>query len=132
MKRYLAVVAMVSSLATTAQAERLICQFPEDNRARGWVAPVVIFDVETADSVVVVDDVIMNHAGGPLYARARTNNNRRLTVTWDVDTSDRIGQRSRIRYTAFIQRGSLAVSMLAQPRGYQAFPRIAGQCRQEG
>lgn len=131
MKKLLLVAASLMSFAGAAQAERLVCHFPEDNRARGWVKPVVIFDVEADGSVIVVDDVLMNYGDGPMQTNVRTNNARRLTVTWDVDTQDRLGQRSRLRYSAFIKRPSLEARIQMTPRGYRSLPGVSGQCQRE-
>lgn len=132
MKKILTTCAVVLGLATGAQAERLICQFPEDNRAKGWVAPVMVFDIDPQGRVIVADDIVMHFNEGPMETNVRTNNSRRLTVTWDIDTVDRIGQTALDRYTAFINRRNMTVSILVQPRGYRAFPQVPGQCRQEG
>ncbi|GEM_PF-6685393 len=120
----------IFTLAGAAQAERLICEFPENNSARGWVKPVVVFDVDASGQVIVADDVVMHFADGPMATTVRTNNARRLTVTWDVDTQDSLGQRSRLRFSAFIKRPSLEARIQMTPRGYRSLPGVDGQCRQ--
>lgn len=126
----LAAAAALAMSVSAAHAERLTCEFEED-AAGGWVPPVMVFDVLESGDVIVADALIMHFNEEPLTSRVRTNNARRLTVTWDLDAQDPSGNRSRMRYSAFIERPSLRASVQITPRGFRAMPRVSGQCRQE-
>ncbi|WP_039017303.1 hypothetical protein [Halocynthiibacter namhaensis] len=112
-----------------AQAERLTCQFPENDRAGGWVSVIVVFDIDANGQAIVDDGAVQEFNGGPMVTRVRTNNAKRLTMTWDLDTQDSIGQISLKRYTAFIDRRTMEATILVQPRGYLPWPRAHGECR---
>lgn len=126
----LAAVAVLAASLSAAHAERLICEFAE-GAAGGWAGPVMVLDVTDGGEVTVVDANIMHFNEEPMRARLRTNNARRLTVTWDLEAHDPSGNRSRMRYSAFIERPSLRASVQITPRGFRAMPRVSGQCRQE-
>ena len=98
MLRVFAFVAFTLLSATSAFANKWACTFPVQS-VDGWLRGQVFFEVK-GEEATVFDSLINQEHGGSIAARIATNNDKRLTLRWDLRRVElRHGYAPRIRYT---------------------------------
>lgn len=105
MKYLSAILTLCLFFATPAFANSWVCTFP-DQPLDGWLRGQV-FVRATGEEATVFDSLINQEHGGPIVATVATNNDKRLTLRWDLKRVElRHGYAPRIRYTLTYLKGT--------------------------
>lgn len=114
--------------AAPLAAQTYACDFPRQS-TRDWIPPQTAVS-RGADGFVVANAITEGIAGGPVPARVARDNDRALTLTWEVEVDRRdVGANIRgLLYRMVIQKAGGAATMLMQPTGTQQSFTGRGRC----
>ncbi|WP_127111658.1 hypothetical protein [Shimia sediminis] len=128
MTRLATIFALTLLPVTSAFAENWLCTFPNQS-VDGWLRGQVFINV-TGQNATVFDSLINQEHGGPIAATVATNNDKRLTLRWDLKRVElRHGYAPRIRYTlSYIKDTKRAnfTALAAELQDYRNSDRAGG------
>lgn len=121
--------ALLALMATSVQAELYNCRFPNVKSALGWIAPVIVLNVQRpSGDMLISDPVIQMLEGAPIEPRLLNESDRVLSVSWDVVGVDRRSKTARMQYTMVLNKQRLSANVRAVPIGYSNVLNGRGKC----
>lgn len=115
--------------ANVAAAQEVYLCKPKDTRAAGnWIAPEIAIAFNPGEKVALVDDaIIQTFEEGPKEAKVDTDNTKRTTFSWTVETNAN-QQYAIMIYRLTIMKADLKASFIAVPQGYANTWQTQGKC----
>jgi len=115
-------------MSAAATAVTYECRMTQIDRSN-WVPEIVYIEYDPNTGGVVVQDPISNHfTGGPVRGAVDTDNAKRMTFKWDVQTTNKAAQFTTMKYRATIMKATKKASVTGKPLGYLNTYRSAGAC----
>ncbi|WP_424940259.1 hypothetical protein [Aliiroseovarius sp. S253] len=127
-------IAFLALLPAMAQGEIFRCDIRPDGTGE-WIPERLIFEhVQGQLDAEVWDPLIKYFIGDPIPARVVVENDKRLTISWEIkDLTNRAGPgrqfTSALAFRATLLKPSLRLIVKSKPRGYSNDFRGEGQCR---
>lgn len=123
--------ALGMAVATPALAtEAYECAFQQKASNGNWVPEVLVIAWEgKPDQAFAYDPLIDHFVGEPVPAKLITDNNRRSTWSWEVRTSSRTNQSSRMLFRVTVMKADLSATITATPQGYEGNYQSSGRCK---
>ncbi|MFW2586668.1 hypothetical protein [Sagittula sp. SSi028] len=94
-----------------------------------WIQPVIFVAHNRTDDLIVVSDamILAMNDGQPAVAQIDTENARRITFTWEVETRLRVSPVT-LRFRGTYVKSNGVFSVVAQPRGFDTTLTRSGEC----
>ena len=106
------------------------CAINQVSSNGSWLPEVVVVGSKDSDAKPeVFDPVIKYFVGHPIVAKVETENDRRVTYTWEVKVKANNNQFARMLYRLTVTKKNLAAQMTAQPLGYEDVFIAPGTCK---
>jgi hypothetical protein len=120
--------AVFLSLAAPAMAETYHCK-TNGGETDTWIAPETLVVHEAGAKDATVNDGIIQHfLKAPVTAKVDTDNAKRTTFSWKVDTRTSTGQLTTMVYRLTIMKADLSASYVAVPQRYSNNFTARGKC----
>ncbi len=127
----LTTLAVILMLPTVAAAKPVVMQCAVDNaKSKGWVADQIFIEYDTATGTArVVDGIVLHfNKGEPATAKISENTDKKLVVTWTVNT--KTGRQSaKMAYRAAYLKPRKQVLVTAKPHGFADNLTGRGKCQ---
>jgi len=121
--------ALLALVASSAQAELYNCRFPNVKSALGWIAPIIVLNVQRpSGDMLISDPVIQMLSGAPIEPRLLNESDKVLSISWDLKGVDRRSKSARMRYTMVLNKQRLSANVRAEPLGYSNVLNGRGKC----
>lgn len=131
MKRLIASIGTIFMLATPAIAQTAYtCALKEAGTSK-WIPAVLFVGHDPAnDRVVISDDIVLTFNNRkPIEGQVVTENNKRVTFSWEVKIKDSRGQTARMQYRATWVKAAKRMNVVATPFGYANGFQGYGSCQ---
>jgi hypothetical protein len=120
-----------ATLALPGFAQEIFeCSFEQKPDNYGYLSPTLVLAREPdSETATVVDVVIQQEAGGPIEVKIAEENDRKLSMTWEVKVVSPENRYLRLSYRLSIQKSSLSATLSAKPQGYSNSFSARGACK---
>lgn len=116
--------------SSPSHALTLDCKLNPAARAGGWVTEQYVLQVDEGQGTArIADAVILSYFDAPIEAKLVENTDKKLVLSWRVQTKSVTGQLVNMSYRAAYSKSTKAITVRAVPGGYSNDFEARGTCK---
>ena len=126
-----AIMVLAMAAPMVAQELSLRCDMPRAREKYGHSKVYFVGHKPGSDVVVLSDEWTLAYMKGPVAAKVKFNNDKRLTFKWNVEGlgDTNAAHAEKLRFTGTYLRKTGILDVQVRLSGYDPFPGVRGKCK---